>query len=147
MASHPIRIEVVEGENGERLIRAVPTLKVNEEDNVTWTFVDLTQGPSPRPLPLRVVFQAYLPTREREERFAIPTNGPFSEVIPSDPAEAFGPFTVSTATPNGLYIYSIFEGDNELKWETPAFTMDGFDGFFGTIQKPGGPPTAGSTGS
>ncbi len=143
MASHTILITVV-NEGGERIIRAEPTLGVNDGDSVTWEFRDEAGNA----VPLRVKFQSYLPSRFREASFAVSTTGPFIGPIPTAPATIFGPFTVTAEAANGMYVYSIFEGvepdDHEIKWETPAFTVNSYGGFFGTIQKPGGPPTSGS---
>ena len=139
----PIRVTVTV-ESGEELLRLPEDqhpLVVNDGEEVSWIFVHPDGTPFPEPL--EVAFHAFLPERSATNRSAVhPFGNPFSR------GQLRG--IVDGAAPAGLYVYSVFhQGDTSpIKWARPPLLIAaGFEGFFGGIQKPAGPPGGSATAS
>lgn len=138
-----IVVTVTVSESGEELLSVSENqhpLGVDGGTVVSWIF-EVPGGGAPFPEPLEVEFHAFLPERTTTNRSA---SHPFRDPFPR--GQLIG--TVDSAAPDGLYIYSVFHQGQSvpIKWaDPPLLRTSHFQGFFGGIQKPAGPPGGGGT--
>ena len=137
-----IVVTVTVSESGEELLSVAEDqhpLGVNGGAVVNWIFV--VPGGAPFPEPLEVEFHAFLPERTTTNRSA---SHPFQNQFSRGQLTGI----VDSAAPDGLYVYSVFHQGQlvPIKWaDPPLFRTVHFQGFFGGVQKPAGPPGGGST--
>ena len=117
---------------GDDLSGENPVALKPEDTEVTWTFVD------PLNRELRVEFVTCLPADNN-----FPTNrvSPFTTTTLH--SGVLG--TLDPSAPFGLYIYVVRDAQGHLlKWPTRVFQVGSFDGRFGTVVPPTGPPNTGT---